>query len=42
MSPRWSDFDVDSSGHFFAIVTERRSALQPLTLVLNWTAALDR
>jgi hypothetical protein len=42
MSPRWSDFDVDSSGHFVAIVTERRSALQPLRIVLNWTAALDR
>jgi hypothetical protein len=40
--PRWSDFDVDSAGRFVAIVTERRSTLQPLTVVLNWTAALDR
>jgi dipeptidyl aminopeptidase/acylaminoacyl peptidase len=41
-TPRWSDFDVDSAGRFVAIVTERRSSLQPLTVVLNWTAGLDR
>jgi Tol biopolymer transport system component len=40
--PRWSDFDVDSTGRFLAIVTESRSAVQPLTVVLNWTAGLDR
>jgi serine/threonine protein kinase len=41
-APRWSDFDVDSTGRFVAIVTESRSAAQPLTVVLNWTAGLDR
>jgi Tol biopolymer transport system component len=41
-APRWSDFDVDSSGRFLAIVTESRSAQQPLAVVLNWTAALNR
>jgi serine/threonine protein kinase/Tol biopolymer transport system component len=42
MAPPWADFDVDSTGRFVAVVTERRSAQQPLTAVLNWTAALDR
>ena len=42
MAPPWSDFDVDSTGRFLGIVTQRRSAQQPLTAVLNWTAALDR
>jgi hypothetical protein len=42
MAPRWSDFDVDRTGRFLAIVTESRAALEPLTVVRNWTAALDR
>ena len=42
MGSRWSDFDVDSTGRFVAIVTESRSAQQPLTVVLNWAGALDR
>jgi hypothetical protein len=41
-APRWSDFDVDATGRFLAIVTETASVQQPLTVVLNWTAALDR
>jgi Tol biopolymer transport system component len=41
-APRWSDFDVDSTGRFIAVVTDSRSAAQPLTVVLNWTAGLDR
>jgi dipeptidyl aminopeptidase/acylaminoacyl peptidase len=41
-APRWSEFDVDASGRFVAVVTESRGAQQPLTVVVNWTAALDR
>jgi hypothetical protein len=41
-APLWSEFDVDATGRFLAVVTESRSSEQPLTVVLNWTAALDR
>jgi Tol biopolymer transport system component len=38
----WTGFDVSSSGRFLAVVAETRASQQPLTVVLNWTAALDR
>ena len=38
----WSEFDVSSSGRFLAVVAETRASQQPLTVVLNWTAGLDR
>jgi Tol biopolymer transport system component len=38
----WSGFDVTTAGRMLAVVTETRASEQPLTVVLNWTAALDR
>ena len=38
----WSGFDVTSAGRMLAVVTETRASEQPVTVVLNWTAALDR
>ena len=42
MPRRWLDFDVDATGRFLAVVPESRPDVQPLTVVVNWTAALDR
>lgn len=39
---RWFDFDVSSAGRFLAVVSDTRADEQPLTVVLNRTAALDR
>jgi hypothetical protein len=38
----WLGFDVSSAGRFLALVSQTRANEQPLTVVLNWTAALDR
>ena len=39
----WKDYDVSPDGQrFLAIVTDVLGDEQPLTVVLNWTAALDR
>jgi Tol biopolymer transport system component len=39
----WKDYDVSPDGlRFLAIVTDVLGDEQPLTVVLNWTAALDR
>jgi hypothetical protein len=39
----WKDYDVAPDGsRFLAIVTDVRGDEQPLSVVLNWTAALDR
>jgi Tol biopolymer transport system component len=38
----WADFDVSASGRLLAVVVDSRSAGQPLTVVLHWTAGLDR
>ena len=37
-----ADVVRDATGRFVAVITERRAAEQPLTVVLNWAAALDR
>jgi hypothetical protein len=38
----WSGFDVTTAGRFLAVVSEKRASEQPVTVVLNWTGALDR
>jgi dipeptidyl aminopeptidase/acylaminoacyl peptidase len=38
----WSGFDVTTAGRLLAVVSEKRANEQPVTVVLNWTAALDR
>jgi serine/threonine protein kinase len=35
----WSDYDVSSTGRFLSVVSEKRSAEQPLTVVVNWRMA---
>jgi Tol biopolymer transport system component/tRNA A-37 threonylcarbamoyl transferase component Bud32 len=38
----WFGFDVAPDGRFIAVVSQTRAVEQPLTVVLNWTAALSR
>lgn len=38
----WLGFEVDPAGRFLAVVPQRRAGLQPLTVLVNWTAGLDR
>ena len=40
---RWKDYDVSPDGRrFLAIVTDVLGDEQPMTVILNWTAGLDR
>jgi Tol biopolymer transport system component len=38
----WFGFDVSPDGRFLAVVSQTRAVEQPLTVVLNWTAALAK